>query len=143
MGTAHQGQQPSPALFFETINSYQKTASLKAATELEVFTAVGEDNTTAQDLARRCRTSERGMRILCDYLTVIGFLTKKENRYGLTPDSAMFLDRRSQAYLGTAVNFLTSSSLTDGFKDLASAVRRGGTPTSEKGSMAPQPPMSP
>ncbi len=34
--------QPSPQLFFQTINAYQRTEGLKAAIELEVFTAVGE-----------------------------------------------------------------------------------------------------
>jgi hypothetical protein len=35
-------QQPTPQLFFQTINSYQRTETLKAAIELEVFTAIGE-----------------------------------------------------------------------------------------------------
>jgi len=43
------------------------------------------------------------MRILCDYLVVIGFLAKSGTTYNLTPDTAVFLDRRSPAYLGTAV----------------------------------------
>ncbi len=68
---------PSPALFFETINSYQRTAALKAAIELEVFTGVGEGKTTSQALAERAKTSQRGMRILCDYLTIIGIVDKK------------------------------------------------------------------
>ena len=42
-----------------------------------MFTAVAEGNGTTADLARRCGTAERGMRILCDYLTILGFLTKK------------------------------------------------------------------
>ena len=40
-------QQPSPQLFFQTINAHQRTEALKAALELEVFTAIGEGNTTA------------------------------------------------------------------------------------------------
>ncbi|MBI3667645.1 MAG: methyltransferase domain-containing protein [Acidobacteria bacterium] len=132
---------PSPALFFETINAYQRTASLKAAIELEVFTAIGEGNATAAELARRCQTSERGMRILCDYLVVIGFLTKEGNRYGLTTDSAFFLDRRSPAYLGSSIKFLLSPTLTEGYKDVAAIVRKGGTVISEKGTMEPEHPV--
>ena len=37
-------QQPSPQLFFQTINAHQRTEALKAAIELEVFTAIGEGN---------------------------------------------------------------------------------------------------
>ena len=40
-------QQPSPALFFQTINAHQRTEALKTAIELEVFTAIGEGNSTA------------------------------------------------------------------------------------------------
>lgn len=141
MASTASTQQPSPALFFETINAYQRTASLKAAIELEVFTAIGEGKTSAKELAKGAKASERGMRILCDYLVVYGFLTKEGTRYGLTPDSAMFLDKRSPGYLGTAVKFLTSPALTDGFKDVAAAVRKGGTVMSEEGSMAPEHPM--
>src|SRR3954465_15860986 len=91
MAHVAQTQQPSPELFFETMNAYQRTAALKAAIELDLFTAIGEGAQTVEALAQRCETSERGMRILCDYLVVIGFLTKDENRYGLTSDSAAFL----------------------------------------------------
>jgi hypothetical protein len=82
------GQQPSPQLFFQTINAYQRTEALKAAIELDVFTAIGEGNATTAELASRCETSERGMRILSDFLCTMGFLNKDGNRYSLTPDSA-------------------------------------------------------
>ncbi len=141
MATISQTQQPSPALFFETMNAYQRTATLKAAIELDVFSAVGEGNTGVNALAGRCGTSERGMRILCDYLTVIGFLTKKGSHYSLTPDSAMFLDRHSPAYLGTAVKFLTSPMLMEGFKDVSLIVRKGGTVMSPEGTLSPEDPI--
>ena len=46
------------------------------------------------------RASDRGMRILCDYLVINGFLTKNAGQYALTPESAAFLDRRSPTYVG-------------------------------------------
>ncbi len=70
-------QQPSPLLFFQTINAHQRTEALKAAIELEVFTAIGEGNTTAAQIAKRCQTSEKGMRVLCDFLTTMEMLTKQ------------------------------------------------------------------
>src|SRR6202048_1154985 len=130
-------QQPTPQLFFETINSYQCTEALKAAIELGVFTAIGEGNTAVPEIAKRCQTSERGMRILCDYLCIMLFLAKDGGRYSMTQDSAVFLDKRSPAYLGGAIEFLLSPMLTDGFKDLAAAVRKGGAVISEEGVGAP------
>lgn len=134
-------QQPSPQLFFQTINAYQRTEGLKAAIELEAFTAIGEGNATAAEIAKRCGASERGTRILCDFLCVMGFLNKDGNRYSLTPDTAMFLDKRSPAYLGGAVEFISSSSLTEGFKNFAETVRRGGTQLAEGGTVAPENPI--
>ncbi|MEP6569194.1 MAG: class I SAM-dependent methyltransferase [Acidobacteriota bacterium] len=129
-------KQPTPQLFFQTINAYQQTEGLKAAIELEVFTAIGEGNATAPEIAQRCKTSERGMRILCDFLCIIGFLTKDGNRYGLTPDSAVFLDKRSPAYLGGVTEFISSSIITDPFRNLADAVRKGGTTMPEGGTVS-------
>ena len=99
-------QQPSPALFFQAMNAHQRTEALKAAIELEVFTAIGEGNARVADIAKRCNTSERGMRILCDFLGIMEMLTKEGDRYGLTLDSSVFLDKRSPAYLGGATEFL-------------------------------------
>ena len=141
MATRAPSQEPTPERFFDTINAYQQTASLKAAIDLDVFTAVGEGKTTAAAIAERCAASERGVRILCDYLTVMGFLKKDGSQYALSPDAAMFLDRRSPACIAGTTAFLSSSHVTDGFKDLAAVVRKGGTVVSEKGSLAPEHPM--
>ena len=141
MATSPQARQPSPELFFETLNAYQRTESLKAAIAFDLFTAIGGGARTPEALAKKCETSERGMRILCDYLVVIGFLTKEGNRYGLTPDSAAFLDKRSPTYLAGAAKFLTSPMLTEGFKDIAAAVRKGGTVLGQEGTLAPEHPV--
>ncbi len=102
---------PSPELFFDTMNAYQRTAALKAAIELDLFSAVG-DGATAKELAARCHASERGVRILADYLTIVGFMTKTaEGRYQLTPDTDFFLVRRSPAYIGGGVAFFATPEL--------------------------------
>lgn len=132
---------PSPALFFETISAHERSAALKGAIDLDVFTAIGEGCLTESALARRCGASVRGIRILCDCLAVMGFLTKADSGYGLTPDTAAFLDRRSAHYLGGAVGFLHSPMLLGAFDDVAGAVRKGGTIVSEQGTVAPEHPI--
>jgi 2-polyprenyl-3-methyl-5-hydroxy-6-metoxy-1,4-benzoquinol methylase len=126
-------QQPSPQLFFQTVNSYQRTEVLKAAIELEVFTAIGDGTATTEQIAQRCKSSQRGIRILCDFLTIMGFLTKSGEQYSLTQDSAVFLDRNSPAYLGGALEFLLAPTLTENFKSFAEAVRNGGTVAPQDG----------
>jgi len=138
---------PSPLRFFETANAYQRTRAIEAAVQLDLFTAIGEAGgapgsgaagPAAAEIARRCGAAERGVRVLCDFLTVLGFLTKQDFRYSLAPDSAAFLDRRSPAYMGSALQFLLSPLLTKNFDHLAAAVRKGGTAADDFGTTAPE-----
>jgi len=117
---------PSPDLVFDTLFAYQRTAALKSAIDLEVFTAIDEGIRTAAPLAKRCSASERGVRILCDFLTTLGLLQKADGTYHLTPDSAAFLSKRSPAYMGTTANFLVLPELKRNFENLTETVRRGG-----------------
>lgn len=74
-------------------------------------------------------------------MVIIGFLTKTAEQYHLTPDSQVFLDRHSSRYVGSAVEFLLSPMIIDGFKDVAAAVRKGGTVIPEAGTLAPEHPV--
>jgi 2-polyprenyl-3-methyl-5-hydroxy-6-metoxy-1,4-benzoquinol methylase len=124
---------PSPERFFDAVNAYQQTAALRAAVHLDLFTALDEGEVggpgdaarTVPGIAKRCAAPERGLRVLCDYLVIVGFLRKIGERYELTPDSAMFLSRRSPAYLGTTVDFLASPEMMRNFDTLADTIRRG------------------
>ena len=127
MATPAHEQQPTPEHFFNTINAHQQTAAMKAAVELEVFTAIAEGNVTAASIANRCKAAERGVRILCDFLTIHNFLTKEGGRYGLAPDSALFLNRHSPAYVGGAIEFMLTRRIKDANEQLTEAVRIGGT----------------
>jgi ubiquinone/menaquinone biosynthesis C-methylase UbiE len=141
MATQTQAGGPTPQLFFQTANAYQQTEALKAAIELDLFTAIAEGKDTPQALAQRCAVAERGARILADYLTIQGFLIKEGNRYKLTPDSAVFLDRKSPAYMGSLLGFLHAPKFIDAFQNLTQAVRKGGTVAGESGTVAPEHPL--
>jgi 2-polyprenyl-3-methyl-5-hydroxy-6-metoxy-1,4-benzoquinol methylase len=118
--------QPAPDQIFDSLFAYQQTAALKAAIDLDLFTSIDEGASTSADLAARVGASPRGVRILCDYLTTLGFLTKSSDSYALAPHATMFLSRRSPAYLGTTAQFLTLPDLKQNFDDLTETVRRGG-----------------
>lgn len=117
----------SPQRIFEMLNGYQVAGALKAAIELEVFTHIGSGRQTAKELAAEVKVTERGMRILCDALVSFQLLEKQGLSYSLTLESAVFLDEKSSAYLGGVSEFLVTNELVDCFKDVAGAVRRGGT----------------
>ena len=134
-------EQPSIDAVFSALTAYQRSGAIKGALDLDLFTAVGEGQQTAAELAKRRGVSERGVRMLCDTLVVLGFLAKRDGRYGLTPTSEAFLNRGSPAYMGSAANFITSPMLVEVFNHVAEAVRKGGTPIPDDGSLAPEHPM--
>jgi SAM-dependent methyltransferase len=121
---------PSAEIVFDTLFAYQRSAALKAALDLDLFTAIDEGATTPKALATRCAASERGVRILCDYLTTIGLLRKSNASYVVTPDSGAFLSQRSPAYLGTTARFLLLPELKQNMDALTEAIRLGGVPPS-------------
>lgn len=142
MSTTSQAQLPSPALIFETLNAYQRTAALRAAIELDLFSALAEGNSTAKNIAARIHASEKGTRVLCDYLTVAGFLTKQDSDYYLTLDSSVFLNRHSHAYLGSVTEFFAEMQQQNGtFDNIKAAIRKGATVVRPEGVMGPEDPI--
>jgi 2-polyprenyl-3-methyl-5-hydroxy-6-metoxy-1,4-benzoquinol methylase len=120
------------------MTGFQRSAALKAAVELEVFTKIAEGRKTAREIAEACGAHERSTRILCDSLTVMGFTTKSGDRYDLTEATAAFLDKNSPMYLGGMVEFIMSPTQKRGFESLTDAVRKGGTVVTGDGSVDPE-----
>ena len=118
---------PDPGLLFEALNGFQLTQALKGAIELEVFTHIGAGAVTAAAIAGRAGASERGIRILCDFLVIHGFLGKDDVRYVNSPTAAAFLDTRSPAYIGSIAGFLANDRIVRSYMNLAGAARKGGT----------------
>ncbi len=119
--------KPNPENIFSTLIAYQNAFMLKAAIELELFTAIAEGANDVAALGNRVRASERGVRILADALVVKDFLHKENGKYSLTPESALFLDKRSPAYMGGMAGFLTDEENIRNFSQFADCVRKGGT----------------
>jgi ubiquinone/menaquinone biosynthesis C-methylase UbiE len=133
---AQPGKQVTPMFFFDNINAYQKSAAMMAAIELDLFTKLGEakseEERTADALARKTGAHSKGIRVLCDFLTIHGLLTKSNGAsplasYEATPDVAFFLDARSPAALVHAPKFLAPPALHELAKDITESVRKGGT----------------
>jgi SAM-dependent methyltransferase len=134
-------KRPSPDIVFDTLFAYQRSAALKSAIDLQLFTAIDEGARTVSAIANRCHASERGTRTLCDFLSTVGLLTKSGSSYDLPPESATFLSQRSQAYLGTTAGFLLRPELKGNFDKLTEAVQRGGVPPSGENIVAEENPI--
>ena len=128
-------------LVFETLQAHQRTSALRAGIELKLFTAIGAGHRTPEALAPVCNASARGLRVLCDFLTIIGFLTKDDSGYALTADSQIFLVESSPAYMGGMVSFLFHPLMEKGSGHVTDAVRRGGTILPDEGSVSDDNPV--
>lgn len=133
--------EPSPALVFETLTAHQRTAALTTAIELDLFRAIGDGAHDVPAIARRCAASERGIRILCDFLVVIGLLGKEGERYVHTPTSAVFLDPRSPASIASTARFLGNPAPHEPFARLPEIVRSGHTTLEGDGAVEPDSPV--
>jgi hypothetical protein len=132
---------PSPELIFETLQAYQRSAALRAAIELDLFRFIGKGPQDAASLAKSCSASERGVRILCDFLTTIGLLLKQDGRYKHSPASAVFLDPNSPACLASIARFIGTPAMQQPYAQLADIVRKGGTTLPGEGTVEPDNPI--
>ena len=99
---------------------------MKGALELDLFTIIGAGASTAAAIAPLCQGTEKGVRVLCDYLTVNGFLTKQGDAYQLAADTGPLLDRNSANYIGSVAGFFTHPVMIAKYSDVAALVRNGG-----------------
>ena len=142
MQSANHAEAPlTPSLVFEMMQAYQRTAALKAAVDLDLFRAVGEGPGDVASIARHCKASDRGTRILCDFLVINGVLAKENGTYKHTPLSATFLDPRSPACLASIAQFLGNASLQEPVGHLADIVRSGRTTLPGAGTVEPDNPV--
>jgi ubiquinone/menaquinone biosynthesis C-methylase UbiE len=134
-------QPLNPGLVFDMVQSHQRTAALKAAIDLDVFRAVGKGPGDVASIARHCSSSERGIRILCDFLVINGVLAKEDGHYKHTPSSATFLDPASPACMASVASFLSESALMQSDAQLAEIVRAGRTHLPGSGTVEPENPL--
>lgn len=111
----------------QAMGAFRQSEALKAALDLDLFTHLGQGRNTVPALAQAAQASERGVEILADYLTVAGFLLKKDGRYSLSPESAAFLDRGSPACIADSMAWWGTEWQHAASNDLTGAVRRGGS----------------
>ena len=52
----------APLRFFQSMHAYQQTAALKAAIDLDLFSAIDDQLPTVAEIAHRTHASERGVR---------------------------------------------------------------------------------
>lgn len=132
---------PDPALVWDLMTSHMKSSAVRAAVELKLFDALGDGNATVSELASACGSTERGTRILCDFLSIMGLLDKRDGEYFHSPTSAAFLDEKSPTCIARTVHFLNHPTLLEPYAHLAAIVRSGKTSLPGQGTVEPDNPV--
>ena len=123
MAKANEEAVVSPQKLTQDLWGVLAAQAIITGIELDVFTTIAEGARTAKDVARRAKSSGRGVRMLLDALVAMGYLTKKSEKYGLAPISDKFLVRGKPSYMGA---FATIGSLTrQGWADLGEVIKGG------------------
>lgn len=141
MQNGHGADAPNPALVFDMVQAVNRTAALKAAIELDIFRAVGEGPGDVASIAKHAKASERGIRILCDYLVINGVLAKEGTCYKHTPSSAAFLDPKSPACMASVAYWMTGTQMSEPINNMAAVVRAGRTNLPGAGTVEPENPV--
>lgn len=73
---------------------------LLSAIELGVFTALNDRPLTAEELTAKLKLHPRAVRDFLDALVSVGMLERDDSLYRNTPETALFLVRGKQSYMG-------------------------------------------
>jgi ubiquinone/menaquinone biosynthesis C-methylase UbiE len=94
----------TPERILQMMWGYAPPMILATAAQLGLFDALDQGPQTAAEVARRTRTSERGVRPVLNALVGLQFLGKSgKDQYKLTPEAAAFLVSSKPGYLGAVV----------------------------------------
>ncbi|MDQ1278109.1 MAG: hypothetical protein QG555_1151 [Thermodesulfobacteriota bacterium] len=107
----------------EMSGAYWKSCALQAAVELEVFTVLGREVLTAEEIGRIIGGSTRGVPMLLNALTAMGLLRRDGCGYVNTEEGITLLSGESPHYIGHLI--LHHHNLMESWSRLAAAVKKG------------------
>lgn len=113
----------NPGQLLEISGNYWKACTLHAGVQLDLFTVIGDEQVTSEDIAQRLEADERGVAMLLNALTAMALLSKTENDYSNTSASRTFLSKDSSQYLGYMI--MHHHHLVDSWAKLNQAVKTG------------------
>jgi len=124
-------QQWNPGTLLQLSGQYWATCTLHAAVQLDVFTAIGEQQFPAGDIAKKLNVNQEGVVRLLNALTALNLLKKENEFFSNTRASKTFLSKDSPGYIGYMISH--HHHLVESWSKLDQAVQTG-TPVRERGS---------
>jgi hypothetical protein len=118
----------SPARIMEVGMAFWPSKTLLSAVELGVFTALGRTSMTGGELQQALGLHDRANPDFFDTLVALKFLDREGDgptgRYRNTPETALFLDRTSPAFMGGFLE-MANARLYHFWGDLTDGLRTG------------------
>jgi hypothetical protein len=117
-----------PSHILQVGMGFWASKTLLSAVELELFTQLGSEEMTGEQIRDRLGLHPRATFDFLDTLVALGFLerdgTGSEGRYRNTPQTATFLDKRSPVYIGGILE-MSNARLYRFWGDLTEALQTG------------------
>jgi O-methyltransferase domain/Dimerisation domain len=117
-----------PSQIIQVGMGFWPSKTVLSAVELELFTQLGEDSMTGQEIGEKLGLHARGIYDFLDTLVALGFLERDgegaDGRYRNTAETAAFLDKRSPTYIGGILE-MANARLYGFWGDLTDALQTG------------------
>lgn len=114
----------SPDKIMKMALGFWQSKVLMSATELGVFTELGKQPLTAEELTKRLSLNERSSRDFFDSLVALGLLERHDDVYSNSPETADYLDAAKPTYIGGFL-IMSSARLYHSWANLTDALRTG------------------
>ncbi|MBW2192906.1 MAG: SAM-dependent methyltransferase [Deltaproteobacteria bacterium] len=116
-------QEWNPGLLLELSGYYWKTCTLHAGVKLDLFTLIGDEHLTADDIAARLNCDKRALIMLLNALTAMDLLTKSGDTFSNTTAAGTFLSKASPQHIGYMI--MHHHHLVDSWSQLDLAIKTG------------------
>jgi SAM-dependent methyltransferase len=93
-------ESPNPLKISAPLTSVFSNVALLAALQLELFTALGEDHLTVEQLAARMRVGPRRLLAVLNVLVILGLLRNEDGSYANGVESSYYLVKGKPSYIG-------------------------------------------
>jgi len=96
---------PNPGLIFQLALAYRSSAAFFTASDLDIFTHIGDGALTAAELAQRTTAATEPLRLVLETCGDLGLLIRDGDRFRNTPTTKTFLIKGGRAYLGDSLKY--------------------------------------
>ncbi|MDO9528814.1 MAG: methyltransferase [Syntrophales bacterium] len=116
-------QKWNPGQLLEISGNYWKSCTLHAGVKLDLFTAIGGNQLTSEEIAQKLDGDKRGVTMLLNAFSAMNLLVKKDHKYSNTPASTSFLSKDSPQYIGYMI--MHHHQMVDSWSKLDWSVKTG------------------